>query len=57
MFSYYTFHITFTFMPVNTKEVDTEKYEGPKGVVLTVITVVYEGPGGAVIIVQDNDHL
>ena len=36
LFSCYTFHITFTFMPVNTKEVDTGNYEGPEGVVLTV---------------------
>ena len=30
------FHITFTFMLVNTKEVDTGNYEGPEGAVLTV---------------------
>ena len=36
LFSYYTFHITFSFMPVNTKEVDTGNYKGPEGAVLTV---------------------
>ena len=36
LFSRYTFHITFSFMPINTKEVDTGNYEGPEGAILTV---------------------
>ena len=36
LFSYYTFHITFSFMPVNTKEVDTGNYKGPEGAVVTL---------------------
>ena len=44
-------------MPVNTKEVDTENYEGPKVLYSLYETVVYEGPGGIFIIVRDNDHL
>ena len=44
-------------MPVNTKEVDTENYEGPKALYSLYETVVYEGPRGAIIIVRDNDNL
>ena len=36
LFFCYTFHITFSFVPVNTKEVDTGNYKGPEGAVLTV---------------------
>ena len=51
------FIYVFSFMPVNTKEVDTETMKGPKALYSLYETVVYEGPGGDVIIVRDNDHL
>ena len=44
LFSYYTFHITFSSMPINTKEVDTENYKGLKALYSLYETVVHEGP-------------
>ena len=45
------FMYVFSFMPVNTKEVDTETMKGPEALYSLYETVVYEGPGGAVIII------
>ena len=41
LFSCFTFHITFSFMPLNTKEVDKGNYKGPKALYSLCETVVY----------------